>query len=796
MGSIRKSLSILAAVLVVGAVVVGPPTPAVAQPGSANARGVVVDLSAEVLGNMVISADATIGSATAPAGGGTDTSTLIPIALPGALGVTASGTVEQVTATRGATASSAFSSVNGLNLAVLGVDVLDGAEITATATCPLVGAQTADTTITGLSLFGTTVTLIVNGPSVTGSAVVTVAGMIGATLNASLTRTETTTAAGAAATAVLATFALTGIVNGQLVTIPVGTVIVAQASCERPPAPVPPTTSTIAPDSGPQSGGQTVTITGTGFVAGSTTVTFDGVPATGVTVATGGTSLTAVTPANPVGPAAVVVTTPAGSAAPLDYTYLADGSGANITGLTPPTGPTGGGTTVTITGTGLTGAVAVDFDGLPSTDFTINPAGTAITVVTPPNPAGPALVEVVFPAGRVTAPPFTYVAPTITSIVPDEGPSTGGTSVTITGTGFTGATGVNFGDTPGTNLVVDPSGTSLTVFTPPGAPGPVDVTVLIPGADAVAPNGFTYLAAPPTASAISPDSGPQSGGQTVTITGTGFVPGSTVSFDGVPATNVVVAPGGTSLTAVTPANPVGPALVVVTTPGGSAPPLDYTYLPDGSGAVVTGLTPTSGPAAGGTTVTITGTGFTGATGVTFDGNPGTNLVVDPSGTSLTVVTPPGLAGPADVRVQVPGADAVEANGFRYLAVAPAIESVDPSRGARTGGTTVTIDGGGFVPGQTTVTICGQTIPASRITVNQDGTSLTFRTPPCPAGDTTISVSTPNGVSNAVTFRYVGQNLPVTGSSTITLVRYSSGAVVIGVVLLLLGRRRRGNHVLG
>lgn len=97
----------------------------------------------------------------------------------------------------------------------------------------------------------------------------------------------------------------------------------------------------------------------------------------------------------------------------------------------------------------------MDFDGLPSTDFTINPAGTAITVVTPPNPAGPALVEVVFPAGRVTAPPFTYVAPTITSIVPDEGPSTGGTSVTITGTGFTGATGVNFGDTPGTNLVVD-----------------------------------------------------------------------------------------------------------------------------------------------------------------------------------------------------------------------------------------------------------------------------------------------------------------------------------------------------
>ncbi|MBF9134372.1 IPT/TIG domain-containing protein [Plantactinospora sp. S1510] len=701
-------MSTLATVLVAGGIVVGSPTPAMAQPGSADARGLVVDLSAEVLDVAVISADATVGSATAPAGGGTDTSTVAPISLPGAVGVTASGTVEEVTATRGATASSAFSNVNGLNLTVLGIDVIDAAEVTATATCPLVGAQTADTTITDLSLFGTTVTPVANGPSVTGSAGVTVPGLLGATLNAALTRTETTTATGATATAVLATLTLTGTIAGDSVTIPVGTVIVARASCERPPAPVPPTTATITPDSGPESGGQTVTITGTGFVPGETTVTFDGVPATGVTIATGGSSLTAVTPANPIGPAAVVVTTPGGSAAPLDYTYLADGSGATITGLTPPSGPTGGGTTVTITGTGLTGAVAVDFNGLPSTDFTINPAGTTITVVTPPNPSGPALVEVVLPAGRVTAPPFTYIAPTITSIVPNQGPSTGGTSVTITGTGFTGATGVTFGDAAGTNLVVDPSGTSLTVLTPAGTPGPVDVTVLIPGADAVAPGGFTYLA-------------------------------------------------------------------------------------DGSGAVVTGLTPTSGPTVGGTTVTITGTGLTGATGVTFDGNPGSNLVVDPSGTSLTVVTPPGLAGPAEVRVRVPGADAVAPDGFTYLPVAPIVESVDPPRGASTGGTTVTIGGGGFVPGQTTVTICGQTIPASRTSVNQEGTSLSFRTPPCPAGDTTVSVSTLNGVSNAVFFRYVGQNLPVTGSSTIALVGYSSGAVVIGVVLLLLGRRR-GDHL--
>ncbi|MDG4786571.1 IPT/TIG domain-containing protein [Micromonospora sp. WMMD1102] len=881
MTSIRRKLSILAVTLVAGAAVLHLQSPALAQPGSASARGLGVDLSATVGGLVVIEADAVIGSAVAPAGGGTDTSTLVDISLTGATGVTASGTVEEVTATRGATESSAFSAVTDLNLTVLGIDVIQAPEATAVVTCPLTGAQTAETTLAEILLFGQTVVLTANGPSVQGSGAVAVPGLLDAALNATLTRTETTTADGAAATAILAALTLTGTVAGEPVTIPVGTVVVAQATCERPLAPAPPTSTAIDPDSGPQSGGQTVTITGTNFVPGQTTVTFDGVPATDVTVAPGGTTLTAVTPANPIGPADVVVTTPGGSAEPLDYTYLADGSDATFTGLTPPSGPTSGGTTVTITGTGLTGAIAVDFNGLPSTDFTIDPAGTTITVVTPPNPAGPALVEVIFPAGRVTAPTFSYVAPTITSIVPDTGPSAGGTRVTITGTGFTDATGVTFDDNPGTDLVVDPSGTSLTVTTPPGPPGPVDVLVLIPGADAAAPGGFTYQAAAPTTTAIDPDSGPQSGGQTVTITGTNFVPGqTTVTLDGVPATDVTVAPGGTTLTAVTPANPIGPADVVVTTPGGSAEPLDYTYLADGSDAVVTGLDPTSGPTSGGTTVTITGTGFTGATGVSFDGvagtgftvdpagttitvvtppnaagpadvslvfpagtaaggtfgyigptvtsvsppagpstggtrvtvtgtgltgatgvdfggNPGTDLVVDPDGTSLTVTTPPGTPGTVDVTVLLPGADAVAEDGFDYQAVAPVINTVDPGQGPTVGGPVVTVGGIGFVPGQTTVTICGRTIPAGEVTVSQDGTSLTFRAPACPPGDTAITVGTPGGVSNTLFFRYVGvPPLPVTGDPVRPLIGFSAAVTALGIVLLLSTRRRRTGDPVG
>ncbi|MDG4828697.1 IPT/TIG domain-containing protein [Solwaraspora sp. WMMD1047] len=697
-----------AGMLVVGTTVLGLPAPALAAPGDAAARGLVVDLSAEVLGLTVISADATIGSATAPAGGGTDTSTLITIDLTGAVGVTASGTVEEVTATRGAVESSALSSVSGLNLSILGVDVLDATAVTATVTCPLVGAQTADTTLTGLELFGSAVTLTANGPAVTGSAAVTVAGLTDASLDVSLTRVETTTADGAAATTILAAVTLTGEVAGSPVTIPVGTVIVAEATCERPPTPAAPTAATIVPDSGPQSGGQTVTITGTDFVPDNTTVTFDGVPATDVVVDPAGTSLTAVTPPGAIGPAEVVVTTPGGSTDPLGYEYLADGSAAVVTGISPPSGPTSGGTTVTITGTGFTGAVAVDFNGLPSTDFTINPAGTTITVVSPPNPAGPATVDLIFPAGTVDAGTFTYVPPTITSIVPDEGPSTGGTTVTITGTGLTDATGVDFGGAAGTGLVVDPSGTSLTVVTPPGSPGPVDVTVEIPGENAVAVNGYTYLADPPTADTIAPDAGPQAGGQTVTITGTGFVPGATtVTFDGEPATDVVVDPAGTSLTAVTPPGAVGPASVVVTTPGGTAAPLDYTYR-----------------------------------------------------------------------------------------AAPVINAIDPDQGPTAGGTTVVVIGSGFVPGQTAVIICGRTIPADEVTVGDGGAVLTFRTPACQAGETAVSVATPGGVSNDVDFRFVGGSLPVTGTDLGPIVTAGSGLVLVGLLLLVLSRRRPGQEATG
>ncbi|MET7751452.1 IPT/TIG domain-containing protein [Micromonospora sp. NPDC005367] len=48
----------------------------------------------------------------------------------------------------------------------------------------------------------------------------------------------------------------------------------------------------------------------------------------------------------------------------LTRTYLADGAGAEVTGLTPGEGPAAGGTTLTITGSGFGGANGVTFAGV------------------------------------------------------------------------------------------------------------------------------------------------------------------------------------------------------------------------------------------------------------------------------------------------------------------------------------------------------------------------------------------------------------------------------------------------
>jgi hypothetical protein len=177
-----------------------------------------------------------------------------------------------------------------------------------------------------------------------------------------------------------------------------------------------------------------------------------------------------------------------------------------VSEVTPNSGPTGGGTIVTISGSGFAAGAAVSFGGAAATS--VNVAGsTSITAITPAHAAGAVNVVVTNPdnqSGTLTG-GYTYTAPgpapapTIGSISPSSGTSSGGTPVTVTGTGFSSGAMVTIGGLAATNVVVV-SSTSITAITPAHAEGLVSVSVTnSDGQSATRSNAYTYTAAVPVA---------------------------------------------------------------------------------------------------------------------------------------------------------------------------------------------------------------------------------------------------------------------------------------------------------
>lgn len=175
-----------------------------------------------------------------------------------------------------------------------------------------------------------------------------------------------------------------------------------------------------------------------------------------------------------------------------------------ITSVTPSSGPVAGGTVVTVRGAGLYGAgqVVVRFGGVEA-ETTIVQYGTEYQAVAPPHAAGTVDVDM-YEAGRnppvlaTLAGAFTYeapataTAPTISKVSPASGPTTGGTSVTVTGTNFTGATAVAFGGTAATAFTVN-GPTSITATTPARDAGAADVQVAAPGGTGTSAAAFTFV---------------------------------------------------------------------------------------------------------------------------------------------------------------------------------------------------------------------------------------------------------------------------------------------------------------
>jgi hypothetical protein len=254
-----------------------------------------------------------------------------------------------------------------------------------------------------------------------------------------------------------------------------------------------PAVTSVAPNAGPLSGAQTVTISGAHFT-GVTAVAFGTTAASFSFVSD--TTITAKTPSHAAGIVDVRVST-AGGPSPIvtadRYVYE---QAPTIKSVVPDKGPLGGGQAVTIVGTNFTGATHVTFGTSAATSVVVV-SSTKITAKTPAHVAGVVDVRVTTPvssSATTAADHYTYVpAPTIASVSPTHGTHLGNTTVTIIGTHLTGATAVLFTTTPGTSVVVV-SDTKITVKTPAHAVGVTNVRVTTAGGTSaiVAADRYTF----------------------------------------------------------------------------------------------------------------------------------------------------------------------------------------------------------------------------------------------------------------------------------------------------------------
>ena len=248
--------------------------------------------------------------------------------------------------------------------------------------------------------------------------------------------------------------------------------------------------------------------------------------------------------------------------------------------------------------------------------------------------------------------------PRVSSVSVTSGPAAGGTSVTVTGTGFTGATAVRFGGTPAASFTVN-GDTSITALSPVASAGTVDITVTTPGGTsaASASDQFTFISTP-AVSGINPNSGTVNGGTLVMITGANFIDVAAVNFGDTPAGFTVN--DDSTITAVSPAAEAADTVhvTVVTVGGMSATSVadEFTYTAStptstcGDGTLDPGEQCDDGAANGlpGDCCTVTCAFQAAGTPCTDDGSLCTSDLCDGAGTCTHPIAPWPTCTPPDV----------------------------------------------------------------------------------------------------------------------------------------------------
>jgi Pro-kumamolisin, activation domain/IPT/TIG domain/Putative Ig domain len=549
----------------------------------------------------------------------------------------------------------------------------------------------------------------------------------------------------------------------------------------------------VTPRSGPNTGGTAVTITGSNFGTSSGEVFFGTVEAPFLTWTA--TTISLDTPAEYSAPA-----TPAGLAESEDITVVTNGklssspgsasvfhytatpTGPVIDYIDPPTGPSAGSNTVTIVGSGLSGATAVDFGGVAATDLT--PV------------AGQADDEL-----QVTVPADTGATSCANS---DDGACAVGVTVTVGGQTSSGP-------------AIEPAYSGPIIYGANGAFSPACATTSPPTCELVqAPEEYDY-APTPTISSVEPTYANENGTSTDTITGSGF------NLDTLEWVNV--GPAGqntsedfsidsispTSLTETIPASPAGlttepqSSPISVQTGGGLSNVSSFEYAGVPVFGAITSPVPPIAPQADPGSLTVSGTGLSDVSSVVFQGEAPLNFlssttteITSQSDTSLTVTVPQFFTWPSDVLLcsvtgcTSPSSAATPPSTADVFELAypgqPVVDSSSPSLGPSTGGTLVTIQG---ALDSELVSVNFGTVPGTIVQQPELTASgpIEVLSPPGRRGTTVdITITTAGGelvgeptsaVTSAATFTYQGAGPPnITSAGSATALAGTSFAFAV------------------
>ncbi|GAA4377542.1 hypothetical protein GCM10023186_12780 [Hymenobacter koreensis] len=519
-----------------------------------------------------------------------------------------------------------------------------------------------------------------------------------------------------------------------------------------------------------------VTVLGSGF-SGATAVTLNGTALPSFTVVNDGQIVFVVPVGATSGPIGVVA--PDGTSVSTGI-YSVGNPVPVITALSPPSVPPGSGAfTLVVTGTGFVPTSVVMSTAPVSATTYLSP--TQLSVDLPPGAVlgtYPVTVTNPSPGGGTSAPFNFFVAsgpvPSITSFTPSS--AVAGTVVMVTGTNFTGVTSVTLnGVSVGSYNVVSP--TQLT-FTVSSTSSTGRIAVSTANGTAVSATNLVVTGNPvnpvPVITALSPPSVPAgSGAFTLVITGTGFMPTSTVTFSGFPLPITFISPTQISVDLPPGATP-GVYPVVVTNPapgGGSSAPFDF-IVPAAPVPTITSFAP--GTAVAGTIVTVTGTNFINVQDVTLNGSRVNSFSVQ-SPTQLTFVVSSSSAT-GRIAVTTPGGTAISATNLivtgNPVNPMPTITALSPpSVPEGTGAFRLIVTGTGFVPTSEVVSMA----PVSATTYLSP-TQLSVELPPgAIVGSYPVQVLNPapgGGLSAPVNFIVT----PAGATASITSFSPSSGPV--------------------